>query len=105
MATSATSIDVVAKARQFCAAHLKGIASQLDKENRFPTELLPLLAQEGYWGLNYPPEFGGAGLDAVTTQKVGKEFAQVSAMDGNRCSAEVRFRKPEAQIPARPDSG
>jgi alkylation response protein AidB-like acyl-CoA dehydrogenase len=79
MATVAASIDVIARARQFCATHLQGLAETLDRENRFPTELLPLLAEEGFWGLNYPPEFGGAGLDSVTTHKVAKEFAKVSA--------------------------
>ena len=79
MATAAIDVEVVAKARQFCASHLKGLAAKLDQENRFPTELLPMLAEEGYWGLNYPPKYGGAGLDAVTTHKVAKEFAKVSA--------------------------
>jgi alkylation response protein AidB-like acyl-CoA dehydrogenase len=75
----AASADVIARAREFCATHLKEIAGKLDNENRFPTELLPLLAEEGFWGLNYPTEYGGAGLDAVTTHKVAKEFAKVSA--------------------------
>jgi alkylation response protein AidB-like acyl-CoA dehydrogenase len=79
MASTANAVDVVSRARGFCEEHLKPLAEKLDRENRFPVELLPLLAEAGFWGLNYPAEYGGSGLDAVTTHKVAKEFAKASA--------------------------
>jgi len=79
MATVATATEPVVRAREFCATHLQRLAAELDRENRFPTELLPKLAEEGVWGMNYPAEFGGGGLDSVTTHKVAKEYAKVSA--------------------------
>lgn len=71
--------EVVARAKQFCTTHLQPLARELDKEGRFPTELLEIMKQEGFWGMNYPAEYGGGGVDSVTTHRVAKEIAKVSA--------------------------
>lgn len=71
--------DIVGKAREFCTAHLKPISRELDRQNRFPTELLDPMAEAGFFGLNYPAEYGGGGYDSVVTYQVAKEFAKVSA--------------------------
>jgi alkylation response protein AidB-like acyl-CoA dehydrogenase len=71
--------DIVAKAKQFCTDHLQPIARELDKHNRFPVELLELIAQDGFLGMNYPVSYGGGGYNSVVTHQAVKEFAKVSA--------------------------
>ncbi|KYZ76059.1 hypothetical protein AXX12_06340 [Anaerosporomusa subterranea] len=71
--------EIVTKAREFCKSHLQPIARQLDKENRFPTELLGQMSEAGFLGMNYPVEYGGGGYDSVSTYAVAKEFAKASA--------------------------
>lgn len=71
--------DVVESARVFCASRLRPIARDLDKNSRFPEELLGTMAEAGFFGLNYPMEYGGGGYDSVTTHMVAKELAKASA--------------------------
>jgi alkylation response protein AidB-like acyl-CoA dehydrogenase len=71
--------DVVSQARDFCEKYLKPIAQELDREGRFPTELLKPMANAGFFGMNYPAEYGGGGYNSVTTYQAAKEFAKVSA--------------------------
>lgn len=71
--------DVLAKAKIFCSEHLQPLARKLDRENRFPRELLGIMAENGFFGLNYPVEYGGGGVDSVTAHLVTKELAKASA--------------------------
>lgn len=71
--------DIVARARKFCTDHLQPIAKELDKNSRFPVELLELMTQEGFLGMNYPVSYGGGGYPSVATHQAVKEFAKVSA--------------------------
>ncbi len=71
--------DIVATTKLFCKEHLKPIAKELDKNYRFPTELLDLMGKEGFWGINQPVEYGGRGYDNVQACKVIEEIAKVSA--------------------------
>lgn len=74
-----TAHDIVERAKEFCKIYLRPIARELDKQNRFPTELLDRMAGEGFFGMNYPVAYGGGGYDSVVTHMVAKEFAKVSA--------------------------
>lgn len=78
-ATDSKSKDIVVRAREFCTTKLRPIARELDRQNRFPTELVQAMAEEGFFGMNYPREYGGGAYDSVTTHLVVKEFAKVSA--------------------------
>ncbi|VBB09884.1 Hypothetical protein LUCI_5182 [Lucifera butyrica] len=71
--------DIVKKARDFCAACLEPLAGALDKESRFPAELVAPMAAAGFFGLPYPVEWGGGGYSSVTAQQVMREIAKVSA--------------------------
>lgn len=70
---------IVQKARIFCEINLQPVARELDRQNRFPTELLGQMREEGFFGMNYPAACGGGGYSAVETHKAIKEFAKVSA--------------------------
>ncbi len=71
--------DIVVRAKEFCKEYLQPIARELDQQSRFPTELLDQMGAEGFFGLNYPVEYGGGGYDSVTTYQVVKELAKASA--------------------------
>ncbi|AIF49652.1 acyl-CoA dehydrogenase family protein [Pelosinus sp. UFO1] len=71
--------DVVDQARLFCQNNLQPIARELDINSRFPTELLPIMVEAGFFGINYDVEYGGSGYDSITNHLVAKEIAKVSA--------------------------
>lgn len=71
--------DAIERVRVFCQNHLQPLARELDLKGRFPAELLGIMAEEGFFGMNYPVEYGGRGYDSVTTQMAAKELAKASA--------------------------
>jgi alkylation response protein AidB-like acyl-CoA dehydrogenase len=63
------------KARRL-AQEVKTASARLDREGRFPGEILELWAAEGLFGVALPPEYGGAGLDYVSYALAQMELAQ-----------------------------
>ncbi len=53
--------------RQFAANEVRPHARRWDAEGVFPGDLIPPIAQLGLWGMTIPPEFGGPGIDTVST--------------------------------------
>lgn len=62
-------------AREFSEKELKPIASELDREHRFPKELIPKLGELGFMGICVPEEFGGSGMSQVAYALIGEEIA------------------------------
>ena len=60
--------------RAFVRARIAPNADRWNEAGAFPEEILPELAALGLTGLAIPPEFGGAGLDAVTIAMVMEEL-------------------------------
>ena len=71
--------DIIERARIFCKNSLQPIARELDKNSRFPTELLGEIGEAGFFGMNYGVEYGGGGYDSVITHMVAQEIAKASA--------------------------
>jgi len=69
----------VETARRFTDQQLSPLAEQLDRENRFPDELLENMIDLKFFGMHYPVEYGGSALDSVTAYEVLREIAQGSA--------------------------
>jgi len=65
------------KARQ-AAEEVKEKAALLDREGRFPEEILKLWAETGFFGLSLPKEYGGSGYDYVCYCLAQMELAQAS---------------------------
>ena len=65
--------------RDFCKAEIAPIAQQMDEENGMPDSLVEKMAQNGFFGLSFPEEFGGMGVDTVTYALVVEELSKVSA--------------------------
>lgn len=65
--------------RKFISIEIKPYASQFDKEQNIPQELILKLANHGYLGANLPTEYGGAGIDSISYGFVHKEFSSAYA--------------------------
>ncbi|HLN15084.1 MAG TPA: acyl-CoA dehydrogenase family protein, partial [bacterium] len=52
--------------REFAASELRPHARRWDADGAFPRDLVPKIAALGLWGMTVPPEYGGAGVDAVS---------------------------------------
>src|SRR4051812_27554764 len=48
--------------RDFCAKHVIPHAAGWDAEERFPAEVIPLMAELGLLGMQIPESYGGAGM-------------------------------------------
>jgi len=68
--------------RAFCERELMPIAKDLDLEARFPWEVVEKMGKLGYFGIQVPKEFGGAGMDAVSYVIVIEEISRACAALG-----------------------
>jgi alkylation response protein AidB-like acyl-CoA dehydrogenase len=63
--------------REFARAEIAPHAQRWDREERFPTELVPKLAEMGLLGIRIPQEYGGSGMDTVSYAICVEEIARV----------------------------
>jgi butyryl-CoA dehydrogenase len=69
-------------ARGFVERELGPIAPEVDREARFPWEVAELMKPLGYFGLQIPPSWEGAGLDTLGYALVVEEVSRVCAAMG-----------------------
>ena len=65
--------------RDFAQTQITSGAAERDEAARFPTELIPQMAELGLFGIMIPQDYGGAGLDAVSAAIIVEELARVDA--------------------------
>jgi alkylation response protein AidB-like acyl-CoA dehydrogenase len=63
--------------RDFARAEIAPHAQRWDKEERFPSELVPKLAAMGLLGIRIPEEYGGSGMDTLSYAICVEEVARV----------------------------
>jgi alkylation response protein AidB-like acyl-CoA dehydrogenase len=63
--------------RDLCKAEVAPRARVWDEEERFPSELVPRLAELGLLGIRIPEAYGGAGMDTLAYALVVEECARV----------------------------
>jgi butyryl-CoA dehydrogenase len=68
--------------REFAATEVAPIAAELDRDHRFPHELLPKMAEMGLLGMPYPEKEGGAGADHVSYVIAVEEISRACASTG-----------------------
>jgi alkylation response protein AidB-like acyl-CoA dehydrogenase len=51
--------------REFAETEVRPHVREWDREQHFPTELVPALASLGLMGIQFPEEYGGAGMSAI----------------------------------------
>ncbi len=66
--------DVV---RDFAEHELRPIAAEIDRDERFPKETIPKLAELGLLGITIPEEQGGSGMDTLSYAVAIEEVARV----------------------------
>jgi butyryl-CoA dehydrogenase len=73
--------------REFAEAEVTPIAAELDRDHRFPYELMPKLAEMNLMGMPYPEKAGGAGADYVSYVIAVEELSRACASTGIIVSA------------------
>jgi alkylation response protein AidB-like acyl-CoA dehydrogenase len=65
-------------AKEFAEKEIAPIADRIDRENKYPMDLFEKMAKQGLFGMCTPSEYGGSGLDLLSTTIAGEEIAKVS---------------------------
>jgi short/branched chain acyl-CoA dehydrogenase len=66
-------------ARDFAQQEVKPVAGELDREKRFPYEIVRQLGELGLMGIPYPERYGGGGADTLAYALVVEELARVDS--------------------------
>ena len=69
-------------AREFASKEVQPQAARIDKEHRFPAELITKMGQMGLMGVAIPDTWGGAGMDAVSYVLALEEICKACASTG-----------------------
>jgi short-chain 2-methylacyl-CoA dehydrogenase len=65
--------------REFAESRVAPVAEELDRESRFPYELVAEMAELGLMGIPIPEEYGGAGADTVSYAIAVEELTRVDS--------------------------
>src|SRR5712672_4667266 len=68
--------------REFAESEIDPYVMEWDEASRFPSELIPKLAEMGLLGVIFPEEYGGAGLGYIEYVTVIEELARVDGSVG-----------------------
>jgi butyryl-CoA dehydrogenase len=69
-------------ARDFATREVEPKARELDRDGRWPAELVSRMAELGLLGVAVPEEYGGAGFDAVSYALAMEEISRACASTG-----------------------
>ena len=65
--------------RDFAEGEIAPVAEELDREKRFPYEIVAQLGELGLMGIPFPEEVGGAGGDTLAYAIAVEELARVDS--------------------------
>src|SRR5690242_17018038 len=65
--------------RQFALEKVAPVAEELDRESRFPYDLVAELAELGLMGMTIPEEYGGAGTDTLSYAIAVEELTRIDS--------------------------
>ncbi|MGI9117767.1 MAG: acyl-CoA dehydrogenase family protein [Gaiellales bacterium] len=74
--------DFRAVVRDFAESRIGPIAEEIDREHRFPYEIVAEMAQLGLMGIPFPEEIGGSGGDTVLYAIAVEELTRIDASVG-----------------------
>ena len=69
-------------AAEFARGEVLPRAADIDREHRFPAELVRRMAELGFLGIAIPEQYGGAGLDTVSYVLALEEVSRACASTG-----------------------
>lgn len=73
--------------RDFAENEVKPLAAEIDREERFPEETVAKMAEMGLFGIPFPEEYGGTGMDNLSYAQCVEELSKVCASTGVTVSA------------------
>jgi alkylation response protein AidB-like acyl-CoA dehydrogenase len=65
--------------REFAETRIAPVAAELDREHRFPYDLVADLGELGLMGMTVPEEYGGAGTDTVAYAVAVEELTRIDS--------------------------
>jgi short/branched chain acyl-CoA dehydrogenase len=65
--------------REFAVSRIAPVAAELDRDHRFPYELVAELAGLGLMGMTLPEEYGGAGADTLSYAIAVEELSRIDS--------------------------
>src|SRR3954471_10779273 len=65
--------------RDFARNEIAPVAEELDREKRFPYEIVQKLGELGLMGIPYPEEYGGGGADYLSYAIAVEELARIDS--------------------------
>jgi len=69
-------------ARDFAQRSVRPVAMEIDRQCEFPFELAKEMGRMGYFGLPYPPEYGGAGAGYTGYALVIEQLCRIAMVAG-----------------------
>jgi alkylation response protein AidB-like acyl-CoA dehydrogenase len=85
MALSQEHHEIRAQARRFADEAIRPVAAELDRTERFPTDIYGRMAGLGLFGITVPEACGGAGADTLAYALVMEELARGYASVADQC--------------------
>jgi butyryl-CoA dehydrogenase len=73
---------LIEQVREFARAEIAPKAAEIDREGRFPTEIVKQLGEMGLMGMMVPEQWGGSGMDAVSYAMAMEEVSAACASSG-----------------------
>ncbi len=74
--------DLRAWAKEFASREIAPVADKIDRTDEYPRDLARKMGEYGLLGLGTPKEYGGLGLDMISSVVVAEEIAKVSLSAG-----------------------
>jgi butyryl-CoA dehydrogenase len=73
---------LIDQVREFARAEIAPKAAEIDREGRFPTEIVKQLGEMGLLGMMVPEQWGGSGMDTVSYAMAMEEVSAACASTG-----------------------
>jgi hypothetical protein len=74
--------QIKASVREFAEGEIAPHVREWDEKQKFPVELVPKLAAQGFMGVIFPEEYGGAGMGYVEYVTIIEELSRVDGSVG-----------------------
>src|SRR3954469_16712401 len=65
--------------RDFAEGEVKPVAEELDREKRFPYEIVAKMGELGLMGIPFPQEYGGGGADTLSYVLAVAQLARIAS--------------------------
>ena len=98
--------------REFAEGVIAPVAEELDRESRFPVDIVRRLGEMGLMGVPFDAELGGGGADTLAVRDhdrgadadrlVGRRHRRGAHVARHLADRAVRQRRAEGAVPARP---